>query len=1044
MDAATRARVLALAGIEVRATQSSGGGQTTGGKTAHEPAGSPKGGQFTSSPGSGIGYQSILPPASAYNSGGGSRKPAAAAPANTPQAPTTPRTMKPGDSGEDVRYAQYAMSLLGFKVSQDGQYGPETEAAVKQIQERLGVTKPNGHLSSAQLRKLQDAVRLSPCVGAGQRDLSLEAQWEARDVEEFDDVLDEDTEALIAALGEFIGSDERSFNEALHPRNPKGSVGGGRFRSITDRIVAALSEWKHGNGPDDPLKDFNRDQLLKAAKAHGHTFRRGASIEEIKAQILDDVRNGTKAEKAATPHLPGAPADHRRFTIQLGGTVDPAAVREVEVENKIRAVYEKLRPDYRNGRANHWLGLADLREALPDVSRQELDAALIRMGRGGSPATRDSGFHLIPVANSKALKPRDRAAEVLIGGEGQHAISFEDASPLPLPKPAGTATDVGIFAAPSTGRLSLYRESDTGKKQGRAIKSFTDMAALEAWARDNGHTELADYAKAEQARTSGAKAPSEKTLAGDSALKAAAVNPTGDQLAAVTRMGGDGAYVVNDDLRANDGNLDALTPKNRATVEAIDTLMADSKLTQDVVVHRKLAMTRNPFSTSMTGDVDPLNRDLTGFSWVEPGYSSTDVHGENLQHREISLRITVPAGTPAISHKELDNGEVLLPRGSTFKVTADHGGLPRKLDVEVVPKAEQARTGKRAAANPLAGLEGLTTVQKRAALRKRGLSKAEIDALAPLEKAAKAAKAAPAKSAPASPDLDRRIAEAEARVKATRERLAKAQAAFDAASRDPKAEALGEHFPLGTGGSGGGRQGSTDAQLRRYVDARKARDAAQSQHVRAEAQLRELTARRGAVGKYGRETVSAGDAIKVKGLWWRVQRANDKTVQIDAGPGMEVKYRWDQVTDHRPVATSPATRSQDPSEVEDADPGLSEIEAWAEEDPADFDDDPKAARARELALLGVTRALGHDVTPGHDELHHYWTIGAGRHRWVDSPKPWTTLLANLVEEVHDKPLETLKRWASRWFFEVKGYYAGSDLNRVAHGHPPRGHRIGPG
>lgn len=193
----------------------------------------------------------------------------------------------------------------------------------------------------------------------------------------------------------------------------------------------------------------------------------------------------------------------------------------------------------------------------------------------------------------------------------------------------------------------------------------------------------------------------------------------------------------------------------------------------------------------------------------------------------------------------------------------------------------------------------------------------------PARKAAKApAKKSPAKAAPAkkvtavqlakataagtagTPDLGRQIAEAEARVKTTRERLAKAEAAFDAASRDPKAEALGEFFPVGTGGSGGGRRGSSDAQLRRYVEARQALDAAKSQHVRAEARLRELTARRdaAAAGGFGRDTVRAGDAIKVKGRWERVQKANDKTVQIDAGPGMEVRYRWDQVTDHRPAA----------------------------------------------------------------------------------------------------------------------------------------------
>src|SRR6185369_2308107 len=415
MVAAARARELALLGIEVRATQSQNTGTGGGYQPPHVPAGNSKGGQFGTTAGTPTapkGYQSILPPDSAYQSGGGGKKKSSAAPANTPQAPTTSRTMKVGESGEDVRYAQYAMNLLGFKVPQDGQYGPETEAAVKQVQERLGVAKPNGHLSPSMLHKMQDAVRLSPCVGAGQRDLAFEAQWEARDIEDVDDALDEDTEALIAALGEFLGDDERSFSEALHPRNPKGSVGGGRFRSIVDRVVDALSEWKKGDGPDDPLKDFNRDQLLKAAKAHGHTFRRGASIEEIKAQILDDVRNGTKAAKAEAPNLPGAPKDHRRFTIQLGGKVDPAAVREVEVENKIRAAYSAVlarNPDPNPDPNNRWVMLSDLRDELGEgTNRHEIDAALKRLA-----ISRETGSaNVIGVANQKTLTAADREAAV--------------------------------------------------------------------------------------------------------------------------------------------------------------------------------------------------------------------------------------------------------------------------------------------------------------------------------------------------------------------------------------------------------------------------------------------------------------------------------------------------------------------------------------------------------------------------------------------------------------------------------------------------------
>lgn len=117
-------------------------------------------------------------------------------------------------------------------------------------------------------------------------------------------------------------------------------------------------------------------------------------------------------------------------------------------------------------------------------------------------------------------------------------------------------------------------------------------------------------------------------------------------------------------------------------------------------------------------------------------------------------------------------------------------------------------------------------------------------------------------------------------------------------------------------------------------------------------------------------------------------------------------------------------------QIEDApdEPTLDQIRAMAEQDDGE-----------------VLAAAGHDVTPGHDELHHYWTIGKGRRKWVNSPTPWTTLLALLVEHVKPpKPLEVLKKWASRWFIEVKGYAAGSDKNRVAHGKPPRGKIVGPG
>jgi len=234
---------------------------------------------------------------------------------------------------------------------------------------------------------------------------------------------------------------------------------------------------------------------------------------------------------------------------------------------------------------------------------------------------------------------------------------------------------------------------------------------------------------------------------------------------------------------------------------------------------------------------------------------------------------------------------------------------------------------------------------------------------------------------------DRKIADAEARVKVTRERLDRAEAAFQAASRDPKAEALGEHFPLGTGGSGGGRRGSTDAQLSRYVEARKARDAAQSQHIRAEAQLKELTARRDAAGKYSKHTVSAGDAIKVDGTWWRVQKANEKTVQIDAGRGMDVKYPWARVTDHRPAtpkAEAPAVAVAVPESIVKP-PEPPKEESWQVSRRLHEATSKDQARAM---LQGRSMTELRDINDSYRRQHNYRSFG-----------PRKTKKADLIEQL---------------------------------------------
>lgn len=170
---------------------------------------------------------------------------------------------------------------------------------------------------------------------------------------------------------------------------------------------------------------------------------------------------------------------------------------------------------------------------------------------------------------------------------------------------------------------------------------------------------------------------------GDAALRTAAlrVEPSAAQHAAIDRYGGDGSYVINADLRTQSGSESALTPKNRDTVEQLDSLMESSSLAHDVVVHRHIGSGSRTFGRP----VDSTVADLSGMTWRDHAYSSTSVEDRGTATHKIRMRILVPKGTRAFSHPSLDSDEILLDRGLKFTVVKDYGpAVVRHLDVLVV------------------------------------------------------------------------------------------------------------------------------------------------------------------------------------------------------------------------------------------------------------------------------------------------------------------------------------------------------------------------
>jgi hypothetical protein len=102
--------------------------------------------------------------------------------------------------------------------------------------------------------------------------------------------------------------------------------------------------------------------------------------------------------------------DFFKHTAEVPAEETSTAATGSDVEAQIRAAYQEL-PKAPGG----WVGLADLREHLSGLDRAAVDQALRVL-------VRREGVRIIPVANSRALKPRDREAALLIGDEYNHAL----------------------------------------------------------------------------------------------------------------------------------------------------------------------------------------------------------------------------------------------------------------------------------------------------------------------------------------------------------------------------------------------------------------------------------------------------------------------------------------------------------------------------------------------------------------------------------------------------------------------------------------------
>ncbi|MBG6066153.1 hypothetical protein [Micromonospora ureilytica] len=136
------------------------------------------------------------------------------------------------------------------------------------------------------------------------------------------------------------------------------------------------------------------------------------SLDRLRVSHGDFFKQTGATAPAAGESRPDAPAPATAAAPTAAAPTAAAPVSAAEVEALVRSAYRDLATA-----PGAWVGLADVRDRLADTDRAALDAALRAMvGR--------EDVRIIPVANTKSLTARDRAAAVRIGNEDNHALAI--------------------------------------------------------------------------------------------------------------------------------------------------------------------------------------------------------------------------------------------------------------------------------------------------------------------------------------------------------------------------------------------------------------------------------------------------------------------------------------------------------------------------------------------------------------------------------------------------------------------------------------------
>lgn len=193
----------------------------------------------------------------------------------------------------------------------------------------------------------------------------------------------------------------------------------------TGQATNAVLKQRYGATIDGQLRMRLNEAKLVESHKQGRGFEHvltdagwARAAEELRGGVNVPSRTGTVVARVLLSWLGSTVRRGERSLAELfapdellGATAGTDGDTGIDTEGRVREAYDRLA-----GRTGDWVPLAQLRDLLSDLSRAEVDAALVALNRADGA--------LIPEGNQKTLTAADREAAITIGDQDKHLLAI--------------------------------------------------------------------------------------------------------------------------------------------------------------------------------------------------------------------------------------------------------------------------------------------------------------------------------------------------------------------------------------------------------------------------------------------------------------------------------------------------------------------------------------------------------------------------------------------------------------------------------------------